>query len=244
MDENGAFILKSKREAATDFAGTLLGSEIRQQVIKIILFGSVAKGEAAKESDIDLLVVASGNLDKVRDAAAEASFHTWLKFHQGVEPLIYCVDSLRFGNSMFLEQAFQKGQEVFSVTEDERLKKEARDYLALAEQYLDSAKRNLSEGDFRVTIDVAYNSAELCAKALIFLRGAEIPGSHGGVVNRFGELYVQSGDVSKDLGRSLDRQLELRNRARYDPHAEITPEGAKGVIKMAEEIITFLANKL
>jgi len=244
MRENKPLILGLKKDAAKDFTQILLASDIGGEVIKVILFGSVAKEEAKEESDIDLLVIASGNLDKVRDAAAEASFHTWLKFHQGVEPIVYCVDSLRFGNSMFLEQAFRKGQEVFSVTEDERLNKEARDYLALAEQYLGSAKRNLSEGDFRVAIDVAYNSAELCAKALIFLRGAEIPGSHGGVVNRFGELYVQSGEVPKGLGRSLNRHLELRNRARYDPHAEITPEGAKGVIEIAEEMITFLTNKL
>ena len=231
-----------KQKAAHGFTQLLLDSEVNREIVKIILFGSVARGEAKEESDIDLLVIASGNLDKVRDASAEASFQTWLRFHQGVEPLVYCVDSLRFGNSSFLEQVLRKGQEVFSVTDDERLKKEARDYLSLAEQYLDSARRNLSQGDLRVAIDVAYNAAELCAKSLIFLKGAEIPGSHGGVVNRFGELYVVSGEISKDLGRSLNRHLELRNRARYDPHAEITPEGAKGVVGLAEEMVRILSN--
>ncbi|MBI5966409.1 MAG: HEPN domain-containing protein [Deltaproteobacteria bacterium] len=236
--------LKLKRDAAEDFTKMLLGSEIGKQVIKVILFGSVAKGEAKEESDIDLLVIASGSLDKVREASADASFQTWLKLHQGVEPLVYCIDSLRFNNSIFLEQALRTGQEVFSMTEEERLREEAKDYLSLAEQYLNSARRNLSEGDLRVAIDVAYNSAELCAKALIFLIKAGIPGSHGGVVNKFGELYVQSGEVSKELGRSLNRHLELRNRARYDPHAEITSEAAKRVIETAEEMIELLADKL
>ena len=244
MEEIKSTILKLKRNAAEDFAKTLVASEIGERVIKVVLFGSVAKGEAKKESDIDLLVIASGNLDKVRDVSAEVSFQTWLKFHEGVEPLIYCIDTLRFSNSIFLDHALRKGQEVFSVREEKRLKEEARDYLSLATQYLSSAKRNLSVGDHRVAIDVAYNSAELCAKALIFLKGAEIPGSHGGTVNRFGELYAQSGEVPKELGRNLNRNLELRNRARYDLHADITPEGAKGVIEMAEKMVNLLDSKL
>jgi uncharacterized protein (UPF0332 family)/predicted nucleotidyltransferase len=236
--------IELKHKVAEEFTLLLLGSEARADILKVILFGSTARGEASEESDIDLLVIASGNLDKVRDICAEASFQAWLRSHQGVEPLVYCIDSLRFIPSIFLEQVLEKGQEVFSVTEEERLKKEARDYLSLAEQYLDSARRNLSEGDYRVAIDVAYNSCELCAKALIFLKGAEIPGSHGGTVNRFGELYVLSGEVPKDLGRGLNRYLELRNRARYDPHAEITPDSAKRIIEMAEEMIRLLASKL
>lgn len=244
MGDSKSTVLRLKKDAAKDFTQVLLASEVSEQVIKVVLFGSVTKEEAKEESDIDLLVIASGSLDRVRDVSAETSFQTWLKFHQAVEPLIYCMDSLRFGNSSFLEQVLLRGQEVFSVPEDERLKKEARDYLSLAEEYLSSARRNQSEGDLRVAIDVAYNSAELCAKALILLGAAEIPGSHGSIVNKFGELYVQSGEVPKELGRSLNRHLELRNRARYDPHVEITPESAKGVIGLAEEMVRFLDSSL
>lgn len=233
-----------KQKAAQEFTRLLLGSEVREEILKVILFGSTARGEAKEESDIDLLVITSGNVDKVRDICAEASFQAWLRFHQGVEPLVYCIDSLRFNYSIFLEQVLRNGKEVFSMTEEERLMKEARNYLSLADQYLDSARRNLSGGDLRVAIDAAYNSCELCAKALIFLKGAEIPGSHGGTVNRFGELYVLSGEVPKNIGRGLNRYLELRNRARYDPHAEITPEGAKRVIDMAEEMVKLLASRL
>ena len=80
-----------KCRAAEEFTQSLLASEVRQEIVKVILFGSVARGEAKEESDIDLLVIASGSLDKVRDASAEASFQTWLRFHQGVEPLVYCI---------------------------------------------------------------------------------------------------------------------------------------------------------
>jgi uncharacterized protein (UPF0332 family)/predicted nucleotidyltransferase len=244
MPETNPATLKAKKDAAQDFTRALLASEAGKQLIKVILFGSVATGTANEESDIDLLVIATGNLEKVRDASADASFQTWLRCHQGIEPLIYCVDILRFGHSDFLKQAMRMGEEVFSVGKEDRIREEAGDYLSLAEEYLEGATRSLSVGDLRLAIDAAYNSAELCTKGLICLKGAEIPGSHGGVVNRFGELYIQSGDASKDLGRSLNRYLELRNRARYDLHAEITPEGARKVLELAEKIIDFLKNRM
>lgn len=234
----------TKFEAAYDFTRELLASEVKQDIVRVVLFGSVARGEAREESDIDLLVIASGDLERVRDICADASLHTWVKWHQGVEPLVYCIDNLRFCHSSFLEQVIKKGQEVFSMAEEERLKKEARDYLYLAEQYLESAKRNLLAGDPRVAIDTAYNCSELCIKALILLKAVEIPGSHGGVVNRFGELYVLSGDLPKECGRKLNRHLELRNRSRYDPHAEITTEGAKEVISLSEDMIRYLASRI
>ena len=237
-------ILDKTQNAVKEFTQLLLTSQFKQEIVKVILFGSAARGEAKEDSDIDLLVIASGNLDKVRDICAEASFKTWIRFHQAIEPLVYCIDSLRFNNSIFIEQVLKKGQEVFSMSEDERLRKEARDYLSLAEHYLDGSKRNLLVGDFRLCIDTAYNSCELCVKTLILLKGEDIPGSHGGVVNRFGELYILSKELTKEFGRRLNRYLELRNKARYDPHADITPEDAKGVIELAEELVKFLSSKL
>ena len=67
-----------KEKAAEEFAQLLLASEGRREIVKIILFSSVARREAKEESDIDFLVIASGRLDKVKDVSAEASFQTWL----------------------------------------------------------------------------------------------------------------------------------------------------------------------
>lgn len=133
-------IISDKTQSAVEeFTRLLLKSQFKKEIVKVILFGSVARGEAREDSDIDLLIIASGNLDKVRDTCADASFETWIRFHQAVEPLVYCIDSLRSNKSIFIEHVFKKGQEVFSMTEDERLRIGARDYLSLAEHYLDGA---------------------------------------------------------------------------------------------------------
>lgn len=116
-------IISDKAQSAVEeFTRLLLKSQLKKEIVKVILFGSVARGEAREDSDIDLLIIASGNLDKVRDTCADASFQTWIKLHQAVEPLVYCIDSLRFNKSIFIEHVFKKGQEVFSISEVERLR--------------------------------------------------------------------------------------------------------------------------
>ena len=65
-----------------------------------------------------------------------------------------------------------------------------------AEEYLDAARDSLRNGYPRLAVDAAYNSAELGVKAMLLFRLDDIPGSHGGVVGKFGELYVKSCSVA------------------------------------------------
>jgi predicted nucleotidyltransferase len=55
MGESESTILELKRSAAQDFTRMFLSSAIGEQVIKVILLGSVARGEAKEDSDVDLL---------------------------------------------------------------------------------------------------------------------------------------------------------------------------------------------
>lgn len=46
---------------------------------KIILFGSLTRGEAKTESDVDVLILALDNLRDVENAAADAAFEIGLE---------------------------------------------------------------------------------------------------------------------------------------------------------------------
>jgi len=227
----------TKRKAIKTFISKLLATPIRDEISKIFLFGSVLRGDFRRDSDIDLLIIATGSLDKVRDACADAALETWILCRESIEPLVYCIDELRFPSSYFIYHVITRGEEVYRMDEFLQRIKEVQGYLSLSEAYLQSAQRNFSWGDYRIAVDIAYNSCELCAKAAILLKVDEIPGSHGGVVNRFGELYVRTGEVKKEIGRGLNRGLELRNKATYDSHAEITEKQAQNIIQLAEEMI-------
>jgi len=42
------------------------------------------------------------------------------------------------------------------------------------------------------------NTVGLLLKVLILARGGDLPGSYGGYIQRFGELYVLLGEVNRD----------------------------------------------
>ncbi len=227
---------KRVSEAINDFCRYLLSKDTKRYIVKIIHFGSTAKGEGSERSDVDIMVVSSDG-EKVRKRVAEAAFEVQINSGVDIQPIVENLDDIVFISSYFVFNILRYGREVYSVKK-ENLKKEAcRNLTRLAEEYLDAAKDSLKNGHPRLAVDAAYNSAELGVKAMLLLKLDDIPGSHGGVVGKFGELYVKSGEMNKALGRRLNETLELRNSARYKYQALITKKEANEAINLADFII-------
>jgi uncharacterized protein (UPF0332 family)/predicted nucleotidyltransferase len=233
-------ILRQRRRALERFKGLLLNDGVKDRVAKIILFGSVAKGEDTGESDIDILILATDELEKVSEASADAALRTGIETGVSVEPLIYCQDQLRFPHSFFISKALIAGKEIYSMAEKKLRREEARSYLNLAEIYLEGAKRSYEAGDLRIAMDAGYNAAELCVKGLLLLKADDLPKTHGGVVTKFGELYVKRRILPASTGRELHLALERRNKARYDYHAEIGERDVKKTLGLVAELVTAL----
>ncbi|MCU4139947.1 MAG: putative nucleotidyltransferase MJ0435 [Methanophagales archaeon] len=115
-------IEERKKNALKYFKERLLKSEAGDLIAKIVLFGSVARGEAGEESDIDVLVFALGDLRKVREACAEASLWTSIETGESVQPLVYSIDELRFP-SFFIYKSVREGEVVFEMEEGRDAKK-------------------------------------------------------------------------------------------------------------------------
>jgi len=228
---------RKKREAAHFFVERL-NERAGDLILKVILFGSVARGEAREESDIDILVYAK-DVDKVREICADLQLETWIIFREPVEYLVYPISYLR-------KRLFFIGRKevLFEMEEEEIRYEEARGLYELACEFLEGAKDNLERGNLRISLDAAYNAAELCAKALIIIAGGNIPGSHGGIVSEFGRIYVMSGEISRDIGRKLSHALEMRGRARYEASADISKEDVLIVIELAERMIKILEGRI
>jgi len=95
-----------------------------------------------------------------------------------------------------------------------------------------------------VTIDAAYNAAELYAKAMLRLKVDRLPKTHSGMVILFSDVYVKTGLVSHHLGRAFGRALRYRNDARYDGDADITPPMVDEVLNFATELQSTLEGML
>ena len=236
--------LKRKYEALERFRERLLSTPQGKYVAKLFLHGSVLRGEAEEGSDVDVLVIASDALPEVEEAALESSFETALELGELVEPMVYCLDALRYPPSLFVYQGVKEGKEVYSMDESTLKREEAKGYLALAEEYRRGAENSLRSGDYRLCVDAAYNACELCAKGLLLFKLAKLPATHSGVVLKFGEFFVKEGALPRELGRELNRALWLRNRACYDPHVEVTEEDGRRMLELADKLIEALREHL
>lgn len=186
--------LKKKKEGALNFfLSELLKTGARESIARVILFGSLLKGEAKEGSDIDLLVIATDSPAEVSNACADASYETALVTGESVEPLVRCIDEARHPQSYFLYSTLKNGKEVYRMGRQKLKRNEAHNYLTLSLEYMDGSRVSYQSGYFRIAVDAAYNACELAIKGLLLLRLPDIPGSHGGIVNKFGELYVKTG---------------------------------------------------
>lgn len=236
--------IEQKRRAAHYFVERLLESNVRDLLAKVILFGSVSKGTARESSDVDVLLVGTKNLDRIRDAVFDAMIETYERYQEGVESLIYPLERLRYPGSYFLCRVFRQGEEIYCMDEESVKRREVENYLQLSEEYLEGAQDAFEAKRWRIATDAGYNAAELCVKGLLLLEYDDLPTSHGGLVSEFGRLYAKTGKVPKALGRQLNQSLELRNKARYELNADIGKETAKGVLELAKELQEVLRDRM
>lgn len=255
-------LLATKYNALERFTQQILSSDVKDQIAKMILFGSVARGDAEQDSDVDVLVFGFGDLHKLSEACAEASLDIVMESGEYIQALVYCIDDLSPPQSYFLYRAARDGKEIYSrgescirpirascqlvmdVDEDELKNREVKDRLVLAQEYLEVAENCLAEGRYRIAVYAAYNVVESCVKGLLLLRSPEALQSHRELIAKFDELYTEHGPLPKKLGRELNAVLELRSRARYDANELISEREAQGAIELAEALMKALKERV
>lgn len=234
--------INSKQKAQDSFIYNLLESEIISNIGKIYLFGSMVDGNVSKFSDVDILIFALDNIKKVEGICDDIAFETTVKFGESVEPLIYCYDELHYlESSNFLYSAIGRGKEVYSMKKEDIAGKEMENYLALSEIYFEQSNQAFKIGNYRLAVDGIYNACELCIKGLLTKEMTLLPKTHGGIVQKFGELFIKSEKLPKEMGRNINLALRIRNKARYDFHARIDREDVEKIIKLASDMIAYLS---
>ena len=78
---------KNQKEAILCYL-EILRQKYKKQILKVILFGSVARGKADPESDIDLLIVTVNGDQKFRDEISMSCFDIILKTEVILSPLV------------------------------------------------------------------------------------------------------------------------------------------------------------
>lgn len=231
------------REVIDSFKEYLLRSEIKDEIVKMILFGSSAKGNATPNSDIDILILIK-NGKRNEEYLMNKVYDYMIESNVPLEVVTSTIDDLFLGKDYFLYNVTSYGEEIYTMKKEEIKMIMVKDLKDLAEEYLESAGEVLPRNRIRLAIDAAYNAAELAAKGLILLKQDDLPGSHGGVVSLFGNLYVKTNELDRKVGRDFNLALKLRNEARYKPNVLLTIEDAKMILNLADDLIKIAGEKI
>ncbi|MEW8960065.1 nucleotidyltransferase domain-containing protein [Neomoorella humiferrea] len=92
-------------KAIKDFC-ELLKQQLGEKLLATRLFGSVARGTATPESDIDILVVVENEDKPTREIVIDAAVEINLKYDVVISPII--MSAARYSGPLFRETLFYK----------------------------------------------------------------------------------------------------------------------------------------
>jgi len=104
-------ILTKKEKALDLFTHHLFQSRQGKLIKRVILHGSLAKGIADEESDIDVLIFAN-KPNEVERKAEDIAFNIMLKKGEYIEPFVYPAKEFEKPSSYFIYHAITSGRQI------------------------------------------------------------------------------------------------------------------------------------
>jgi len=120
---------------------------------------------------------------------------------------------------------------------------ELRDLIEKAETFLHTAEYVLSIGDYDSCASRCYYAMFLMAEAALLTRQLT-SSSHKGVINLFGEHFVKTGILEKQLGNALNLAYRKRIIGDYGVDRRVTKEEAEDLLEAARDFIRKVKNYL
>jgi len=232
-------VIERKIRCAEEFA-RLLVQRLGSRVCRVVLFGSVAKGDADADSDIDILVILDAVDEQARRVIAETAFETSIAHDESIEYLTMDIEEYmrKTPDNSLIYEVEATGRILYRNpgSEIERARKLAK----LAEEYHSYAEECAKRLMLRAAIDLGQSAVELLLKAAILAKDKSLPKAHGGYIRRFGELYVVPGSIDREIISGLYKVLELRNKSRYEPDYQPTPADVDTVLKTYKRLEKFI----
>lgn len=250
------YLTRKERIALEAFQDYLL-SKYLDQIERIVLFGSKARGDSTSESDVDILVVvgdassskAWDSLSPNRSAVRAYESELSLKYGVGISSKFAYRDDTRKwtpllahiqvdGTELWRKQstAFEPWPEgggiAMALSKQEHI--EAR--LALARERLDMARDLIEKAHYNGVVSSAYYAMFYASKAILLALG-EDPHKHEGVVSLFGERIAKIGLSDPKYGRLLRDAKDLREDADYEDFFRASKQQAEDAIKDAEDFV-------
>jgi uncharacterized protein (UPF0332 family) len=121
--------------------------------------------------------------------------------------------------------------------------KEAEALVQKARRYLKSAEMLLRDKDFESSVSRTYYAMFYCAEAALLTKNLTFS-SHKGVISAFGEHFIKTGLLPKEMGRELNRAFEKRQLSDYEYTFSMSGEEAEKVLESGKPFVSNIENWL
>jgi uncharacterized protein (UPF0332 family) len=115
--------------------------------------------------------------------------------------------------------------------------KEIEDLTEKAKRFLRSAEVLLVDGDYDSCVSRCYYAMFFLTEAILLTKGLKAS-SHKGVISIFGEHFIKTGILRKELGRALNDTYDSRQIGDYAIGFMITKDEAESRLEKARNFVT------
>ena len=112
-------ILEKKYKSLEEFKKALLNGQVREKIAKIVLLGSVLRGDAREDSDIDLIIVATDSIEEVEQICSEISYQVMLNTGEIIMPIVHPMEEIFLPQSYFFYYNHRIGREIHKMEPEE-----------------------------------------------------------------------------------------------------------------------------
>lgn len=121
--------------------------------------------------------------------------------------------------------------------------KEIRDLIAKAEKFLSTAENALNTGDYDSCVSRCYYAMFFMAETVLLTKSLTAS-SHKGVISLFGEHFVKTKILERNLGKALNDAYDKRLVGDYGVGFTVTEQQAKDLLKTAQDFVQKLKSYL
>ena len=121
--------------------------------------------------------------------------------------------------------------------------KEIRDFIEKAERFLSTAENALNTGDYDSCVSRCYYAMFFMAEAVLLTKSLTAS-SHKGVISLFGEHFVKTTILERNLGKALNDAYDKRLVGDYGVGFTVTEQQAKDLLKTAQDFVQKLKSYL